>query len=581
MHLTTIVSLLAVGAAAAPAAKSWDLNTRVPMPTGGLEDIPKAPEVTNLVRRQDEGEETPADPSSSSSSSSTSSSVGLIGGILGRRQQPAPTGEPKVPAAAAEKDPLDAYLGTLDGDYDEQKSEAALNHYHDSLDKDESTVTTSTTVAAKTPVPETVNSTAAVETKKNATIPFETEKNSTVPAATKNETSSAAAESTGDDSLDSYLSTLDGEYDDEKSEAALNHYHDSLEEEDENTATTTTVVAAQTPLPDVEAKNETSSAAPEPTKKAASKDPLTRLNDALPLKRQEFPEKPDAPSQKRQLDDLLGSVPEAKQEDIATPEVSEKNVTTPAVPAVSEEEVAATATDAQNATSSAADNTTAKASTTASAGFHGISKHMAKLDKLPIGGLPVKRGIPTKINNEEVKAPEVKPEDIRTHPTGEEHFDAHPLALTDVEDAAASKGPGPSTAGQKGYKNMSKLDWLGLPLKRQIEDAAKAVPNVDDDALDTPEVKSSDPAVDEKKLESNTTNVNETVSAVNATGADTGRAVTDGFHQVSKHADKVPVNVGLPIKRQAPEFLSTPVDEPEVANTEADSPLHKHIVPLK
>lgn len=113
------------------------------------------------------------------------------------------------------------------------------------------------------------------------------------------------------------------------------------------------------------------------------------------------------------------------------------------------------------------------------------------------------------------------------------------------------------------------------------EDVAKAVPNVDDDALDTQEVKSSDPAVDEKKLESNTTNVNETVSAVNATGADTGLAVTDGFHQVSKHADKVPVNVGLPVKRQAPEFLRAPVDEPEVADPQIDSPLHKHIVPLQ
>lgn len=595
MHLTTIVSLLAVGAAAAPAAKSWDLNTKITMPTGGLADLPKAPEVTNLVRRQDEGEETPADPSSSSSSSSSSTSsdgLGLIPGILRRRQEPTPTGVPSLPTAETEKDPLEAYLETLDGDYDEQKSVEALGRYHHSLDEDESTVTASTTVAAKTSVPETLNSTIPVETKQKSTIPVETEKNSiipveaeknsTLPAVTKNETSSALPKPT-DDAFNAYLATLNGEYDDDKSEAALNHYHESLDDH-ENTATTTTIVASQTPLPDVanstvpvEAKNETSSAAPEPTKKA-SKDPLTRLNGALPLKRQEFPEKPEAPSVKRQLDGLLGSVPEVEKEDIATPEVSEKNVNTPAVPAASEEDVAATATDARNATSSAAGNATAKAS---SDGFHGISKHMAKLDKLPVGGLPVKRGIPTKINNKEVKAPEVKPEDVRTHPTGEEHFDAHPVAWTDIEDSAASKGPESSAAGQRGYENMSKLDWLSLPWKRQLEDVAKAVPNIDDDALDTPEVKSSDPAIDEKKLESNPATVNETVSAVNTTGADTGASVTDGFHQVSKHADKVPVNVGLPVKRQAPEFLNTPVVESEVVDPQVDSPLHKHIVPLQ
>ena len=484
MHFTTIISLLAAGAAAAPAPKSLDLKTRIPMPT----------------------------PSPSSSSDGIISQLPPLD--LRRRQE-------------AEKDPLDAYLETLDGDYDEEKSEAALDHYHDSLEEEDENTATTTTVAAlaaETPVPETLNSTVPVETEKNATIPAEIEKNSTVPAVTKNETSSALPEPT-DDALNAYLETLGGDYDEQKSEAALNHYHDSLE-----------------------AKNKTSSAAPVPTKKAASKDALTRLNDAIPLKRQEFPEKPEAPSVKRQLDGLLESVPEAKKEDVATPEVSEKNVTTPAVPAVSEEEVAATATDAHNATSSAAGSTTAKASKTTSDGYYGINKHMAKLNKLPIGGLPIKRGIPTKINNEEIKAPEIKPEDIRTPHTGEKHLDAHPVAWTDVEDAFDAKTSRTSSAGQRGYKNMSKLDWVGLPFKRQAEDVAEALPNNDDDALDTPEVKSSEPGIDEKKLESDNSTLNETVSAVNTTGADTGKTITDGFHQVSKHADKVPVNVGLPIK---------------------------------
>ena len=568
MHLTTIVSLLTAGAAAAPAFKSLALNTRIPMPTPAPSDetLPELPDL-GLRRRQE-----------------------------------------------AEKDPLDGYLETLDGEYDEQKSDEALNHYHDSLEETESTLTTSTTLAAKTPAPEVVNSTVPVETEKKSTIVAEPEKNFTIPVEAKNETSSAVPEPTEKDPLDDYLGTLDGDYDEEKSEDALNHYHDSLDT-DKNMATTTTIVAAQTPLPETlnstvpaETKNETSSAAPEPTKKAASKDPLTRLNGALPLKRQEFPEKPDAPTVKRQLGGLTDSLSGAKEEEVATPEVSEKNVTTPAVPAVSQEDVSATTTDAQNATSSIADNTTAEATTTASDGYKGINKHMAKLSDL---GLPVKRGFPSKINNEEVKAPEVKPEDIRTHPTGEQHLDAHPMSWEGLQNATAERTSRPSTAtaGQKGYKNMSKLDWLGLPWKRQLEEVTEAVPKVDEETVPsideedvpkiddeeapaTPEIKSSDPAIDEKRLNSTTT-LNETASVVNDTGADTGSAAMDGFHQVSKHASKLPVGlpVGLPAKRQAPEFLSAPVEEPEVADaeptevvhdtTEAESPLYKHLVPLK
>lgn len=545
MHLTTIVSLLAAGAAAAPAAKSLALNTRIPMST----------------------------PAPSSSSDEILPELPNLG--LRRRQE-------------AEKDPLDAYLGTLDGEYDEQKSEAALHHYHDSLEGVKSTLTTSTTVAAQTSPADTVNSTIPVETEKNSTIPVAAKKDSAVLKEAKNVTSSTVPVSTEDDSLDSYLATLDGDYDEEKSDKALDHYHDSLET-DKNTATTTTIVAAQTPLPDtlnstaaVDTKNETTSAAPEPTKKASPKD-ISRLNEVLPIKRQEFPEKPEAPSVKRQLDGLLGGVTDTKAEDVATPEVSEKNVTTPAVPSVSKEDVAATATDAQNATSSATGNTTAKADDTSSDGYYGINKHMAKLDKLPIGGLPIKRQIPTKINNEEVKAPEIKKEDIRTPTTGDERFDAHPVSWEGLEAAWDEKTSKPSAV-----KNKSKLDWLDLPFKRQLEDVTNAVPKVDDKTLDTsdvkddapatPEVKSSDPAVDETKLEPNTT-VNDTVSVVNSTGADTGKAIMDGSHTVGKHMKKVPVNlpIGLPSKRQAPEFLSAPVDEPE----KVESPLHKHLVPLK
>ena len=164
MHLTTIVSLIAVGAAAAPAPKSWDLNTKIAMPTPSASDelLPALPPL-DLRRRQE-----------------------------------------------AEKDPLNAYLETLDGDYDEQKSGDALDHYHHSLDEDESTLTTSTTVAAKTPVPEAVNSTIPVETEKKSTVPVEAEKkstmpvetkNSTIPVEDKNETCSAVPEYAEDESL--------------------------------------------------------------------------------------------------------------------------------------------------------------------------------------------------------------------------------------------------------------------------------------------------------------------------------------------------------------------------------------------
>ena len=537
MHLTTLVSLLAVGAAAAP-AKSWDLNTTLskvarPSPTGILGGLPEAPEVTNLVRRQEEGEEeTPVD---SSSSETSSSSAGLLPELptlpVRRRQEPEPTEEPSFrsfvakqdseAAAEAKKDPLDAYLDTLNGDYDEEKSDSALDHYNDSLEKDQSTVTTSTSVAAKTPVPETVDS--------------------TVPVDTKNVTST---ETVGD---------VPAEFDVEKlmakAEAPKNE--------------TSVEPAAE--------KNATSSAVSEPTKKAASKDPLARLSGALPVKRQEIPELPQIPAvQKRQLGDLMGSVPEVKEEDVATPDVSEKNVTTPAVPAVGEEDVAATTTDAHNATSSAVDDTAAKASSTAAAGYQGINKHMSKLDKLPVGGLPVKRQIPTKINNEEVKAPEVKPEDIRTPTTGEQHIDSHPMSF----EGATARTSRPSAAGRAGYKNMSKLDWLALPVKRQIEDAAEAVPKVDEEDLTAPEVKPEEltapttPTVGEKQIDSKTPAVNETTSVVDDTSADASSTAAAGYHNVNKHVsqlDKLPLG-GLPVKRQAPDFLTAPVDAPEVAS---------------
>jgi hypothetical protein len=435
MHLTTIVSLLAVGAAAAP-AKSWSLNTKIskstlsnlglPSATGILDDLPKAPEVTSLVRRQDDGEDTPEESSSTSSSSSstsTSEAAGLIPELpslpLRRRQGPTPTGE-----AAAKKDPLDEYLDTLKGDYNDELSEKALDHYHESLEEDDSTVTTSTSVVTQTPVPETVNSMLS------------------------------------------------------------------------------------------ETKNETSSAVPEPTKKAASSDPLARLNGALPIKRQDLPEVPEpvvpeVPTLnnvvKRQLGDLMGSVPEVEDEEVATPEVSEKNVTTPAVPAVSEEQAASTTTDAQNVTSSAVDNTTAQASSSAADGFHGINKHMAKLDKLPIGGLPI---------------------------------------------------------------------------KRQVEDVTEAVPKVDEEDLAAPEdiTAPSTPTVDEKQIDSQTAAVNETTSVVEDTSADASSTAAAGYHQV-KHVsklDSLPLG-GLPVKRQAPDFLIAPVDTPEVADYESTGSLPDYL----
>lgn len=173
MHLTTLVSLLAVGAVAAPAKRSLDLNTRMTKPTlsdldlasptGSFAGLNKAPEVTGLARRQeDAGEE-----EETSSSSSSSSAAGLIPELpsipLLRRQEPEPTGEPSA-------DPLSAYLNTLDGEgeYDEKAAEEALDRYHKSLEEDKSnsttsavTTSTSATVAPATvaPVSEPANST--------------------------------------------------------------------------------------------------------------------------------------------------------------------------------------------------------------------------------------------------------------------------------------------------------------------------------------------------------------------------------------------------------------------------------------
>lgn len=485
MHLTTIVSLLAAGAAAAPArpfskvAPSTLSKVALPSTTGVYGGLPKAPAVTNVVRRQDDGDEEEEDPEDSSSSSS-SSSAGLIPGLPGlplrRRQDATTTAEPSFrstvaeedskAAAEAEEDPLDAYLQTLkDGeDYDEETSEKALDNYHESLEEDKSNSTTSA-ITTSTSVAAAVEPTVSVEAK-NATS-SDSEKLIAETEAPKNET--------------------------------------------------TTELAAKT--------NETSSAVPEPTKKALSKDPVARLKGALNGKRQDIPELPTLPTldsvTKRQLGALLGTDPETEEEDTATPDASEKNATTSAVPAVEEKNATTTTTDAQNVTSSAVDNTTAEAE----GGFYGINKHMAKLSKLPIG------------------------------------------------------------------------------LKRDVEGVKEAVPDLDEEELATPEVKQENitapatPAVDEKPIDSHATAANDTTSTVNGTSADAASTTADGYKGINKHMsklDKLPL--GLRVKRQESDFLSTPVDaptddlptEPELdtstasfTSTEADSPLYKYLVPLE
>jgi hypothetical protein len=175
MHLTTLISLLAAGAVTAPAA-SLDLNTRMARPKLSNLDLPKAPEITNLVRRQeaeDPVEETPEESSSSSSSSSTAADLIPELPTLLRRQELAATKEPSADskdAAKIENDPLEAYLHALDGEgeYDEKASGRALDRYHASLEKAKSNSTTSAVTTSTSVAPVTKTTIALPELTKNS-----------------------------------------------------------------------------------------------------------------------------------------------------------------------------------------------------------------------------------------------------------------------------------------------------------------------------------------------------------------------------------------------------------------------------
>jgi hypothetical protein len=150
------------------------------------------------------------------------------------------------------------------------------------------------------------------------------------------------------------------------------------------------------------------------------------------------------------------------------------------------------------------------------------------------------------------------------------------------------------------------LEGVKGPIKRQLEDVTGAASKVDEDDLAVPDVKGEDlgtPMVDDKSLDSPTTAINNTAAEASNTAA--------GYHFTSKHMTKLDKLTagGLPIKRQAPDFLSTPVAEPEIANPqptgvlpnepeldtskllndacagyrfgEVDSPLYRYPIPLQ
>jgi hypothetical protein len=453
MHLTTLVSLLAVGAAAAPFA-SLDLNTRMEKPTLS-KLLPEAPEITNLVRRQEEEdpvEDTPEE--SSSSSSSSSSAAGLIPELptVLRRQEPAATEEPSVDRkdnVETESDPLEAYLHTLDGegDYDEDASERALERYHASLDEDESnsttsTVTTSTSIApaTKTPGSDTVESTVPVNTKNVTSTDFDWRKLAGMADAPKKY-------------VESFVSTATNETSTEH--PAMRNVTDTAapvtnttEQVDSEKLVDTTETAKNETSTDVVAKkNETTSALPEttsalptPTKNTG---PLAMLSGLIPVKRDEIPtlpalpvlppaqEVPEVPDSegldspvKRQLESLTGAAPkeelpapDVKADDVSTPTVDEKTVESNATAlneTVAETSTTPTIDEKVIDSNATAVNSTAAAETskTASAGYANINKHMDKLSKIPLG-LPVKRQAPEFLNT-----PVAAPEIANPQPTG-------------------------------------------------------------------------------------------------------------------------------------------------------------------
>jgi hypothetical protein len=132
------------------------------------------------------------------------------------------------------------------------------------------------------------------------------------------------------------------------------------------------------------------------------------------------------------------------------------------------------------------------------------------------------------------------------------------------------------------------VEGLESPTKRQLEGLTGATSKVDEEDVPAPDVKEDDitPTVDEKVIDSNAT-------AVNSTATDASTTSSTGYANINKHMDKLSkIPLGLPVKRQAPEFSNTPVAAPETADDQptdglptesefdADNPLHKFLVPL-
>lgn len=371
MHFTTFVSLLAVGAVAAPAArssKSLGFHTTIPKPT--------------LPGRSDAAKATP---------SSSSESLGGLAELLRRQEQDAAASQPSFRSFTAEQDAaaaeapepkateeadtlddflatfddedgkfdegasdealdtfnsefekrqadseLDAYLESLDGQ-DQDVSDTLLDDYHAALDGESTTSAAPTSTSAVSAVEAT--STPATKEAKAANA---TSEEPAAPAAPKKEAAGDA-------------------FDIEKLMA-------DVKMPKNETSAETAPAKNETATEPAAKESETSSAAPEPTTAPESSSPLGGLTGSLPVKRQDVPDLPEIPEIPT-LDTVSGESIKRQAEDsdegVTTPAVEEKTVTTPAV-------------DEKNVTASAANET-------ASEGFHGINKKLNMLKKIPIG----------------------------------------------------------------------------------------------------------------------------------------------------------------------------------------------------
>ena len=436
MHLTTFVTLFAIGAAAAPAPRSTDMSKQIPTSA-----LPKLPEITNLLRRQEE--EKPA-----SSSSSSSSASGLIGdlpslptGLVRRQEAEQPsfrevTEEQDSEAAAAPADPLDAYLETFDssGNYDEDAQDAKLQDYLESDNSTKSESEPAPAPAAATPVEEekaveepkaanaTVEEPAAPQNetvKPVSTIPTdaleaEAPKNETVaePEAPKEEAPkeepAAEPEAKKEEAPKEEPAAEPQAKKEEapKEEPAAEPQAKKEEAPKEEPAAEPEAKETPTEEP-VAATNETASAAPTATSASTSEvdDVLGGLPiGSLPLKRQDLP----------LPEDPISGLPVGKRQ-------AEEVQDAAATPAQDVEAAAATPIEAEKNVTSAANST---ANATASEGFHGINKHLEKLNKLPVG-LPIGLG---------------KREAFDSEP-------AQPEAMPAAHSAPAAASPAPTPQG--------------------------------------------------------------------------------------------------------------------------------------